>query len=83
MDLVEANIASTCPLAFNGIAGDLFLKAVSTVVAVHCTILDDFQWPPDSSQKVIEEESGNTRHNRSKYTSKSMELIRKNGIQFR
>lgn len=65
MDLIEANIASTCPLAFSGITGDLFLKAVSTVVAVHCTILDDFQWPPDSSQKVIEDESGNNTRNNS------------------
>ncbi|CAH2093800.1 unnamed protein product [Euphydryas editha] len=58
MEILEANITATCPLPFSGITGGLFLKAVSTVVALHCTILDDFQWPPDSFQKVIEEESG-------------------------
>ncbi|XP_047538056.1 glucose dehydrogenase [FAD, quinone]-like isoform X1 [Vanessa atalanta] len=58
MENLETQISSMCPLPFSGIAGEIFLKAVSTVVAVHCTILDDFHWPPDNSREILEEGSG-------------------------
>ncbi|CAH2259727.1 glucose dehydrogenase [FAD, quinone]-like [Pararge aegeria] len=54
MEALGANISSTCPMPFAGITGDLFLKAVTAVVAAHCSILDDYTWPQDNAEKVIE-----------------------------
>lgn len=63
MESLEANITTTCPNAFGGITGELFLKAVTAVVAAHCSIFDDYAWPPDNADEVIQMRS-------SKYTLK-------------
>ncbi|XP_034828257.1 glucose dehydrogenase [FAD, quinone]-like [Maniola hyperantus] len=57
MQALESYITSTCPMPFAGMTGDLFLKAVTAVVAAHCSILDDYHWPRDSAEEVIEKGS--------------------------
>ncbi|XP_023952473.2 glucose dehydrogenase [FAD, quinone] [Bicyclus anynana] len=57
METLQANITSTCPVPFSGITGDLFLQAVTAVIAAHCSILDGYTWPPDSAINVIDKGS--------------------------
>ncbi|CAH2051945.1 unnamed protein product, partial [Iphiclides podalirius] len=52
MDLLTSNIATVCPLAFSGTGGEIFLRAVTTLVAAHCSIVDN-DWPLDNSEEVI------------------------------
>lgn len=58
MEALNSNITETCPLPFSGITGGLFLNAVTAIIATHCTILDDYNWPPDYSQNVLEDDHG-------------------------
>ncbi|XP_047510845.1 glucose dehydrogenase [FAD, quinone]-like [Pieris napi] len=50
---MEANILNTCPSAFVGTSGDLFLSAITTLLATHCSIFDDFRWPADHAQEIL------------------------------
>lgn len=54
MQTLEANISNICPSSFAGTSGGLFLNAITTLMAMHCSIFDDFRWPPDNAQKVLE-----------------------------
>ncbi|XP_032526930.2 glucose dehydrogenase [FAD, quinone]-like [Danaus plexippus] len=58
MESLAANITATCPLSFGGTAGELFLKAVTTVITAHCGIMDDYKWPPDDAYDIINKGSG-------------------------
>ena len=58
MEALEANITETCPLPFSGITGGLFLNAVTAIIATHCAILNDYSWPPDLSQNILEDDNG-------------------------
>ncbi|CAH0713818.1 unnamed protein product, partial [Brenthis ino] len=57
MEALKLNITETCPLPFSGTTGGLFLNAVTTIIAAHCTILDDYSWPPDDSPNILKRES--------------------------
>lgn len=52
MDALATNVAAVCPRAFSGTGGGLFLTAVSTLIAAHCTILDN-SWPTDNTEEII------------------------------
>lgn len=54
MEALQANITATCPSAFHGATGQLFAAAVTSMVAAHCAIFDDYQWPRDRAEEIIE-----------------------------
>lgn len=60
MDTLSSNIASVCPLGFSGTGGEMFLRAVTTMIAAHCTIITNREWPDDKSEEVIEKIKGKT-----------------------
>ncbi|CAK1541575.1 unnamed protein product [Leptosia nina] len=50
-------VSGICPPAFAGTSGNLFLNAISTVILTHCSIFDDYRWPPDNSNIILEKET--------------------------
>ncbi|KPI96024.1 Glucose dehydrogenase [acceptor] [Papilio xuthus] len=53
MDALSSNIASVCPLGFSNTGGEMFLRAVTTMIAAHCSIINDSEWPDDRTEAVI------------------------------
>jgi hypothetical protein len=53
MEALLTNITATCPLAFAGTTGQLFARAVVAVVASHCAIFNDYQWPRDHAPEIL------------------------------
>ncbi|XP_045503193.1 glucose dehydrogenase [FAD, quinone]-like [Colias croceus] len=51
---MQANISAVCPSAFAGTSGGLFLNAITTLITAHCSIFNDYRWPPDNSMKILE-----------------------------
>ncbi|XP_045516650.1 glucose dehydrogenase [FAD, quinone]-like isoform X2 [Pieris brassicae] len=50
---MEASISNTCPSAFAGTSGHLFLSAITTLIATHCSLFDDYRWPTDHAQEIL------------------------------
>ncbi|KPJ15964.1 Glucose dehydrogenase [acceptor] [Papilio machaon] len=53
MDTLSSNIASACPLGFSNTGGEMFLRAVTTMIAAHCSIINNGEWPDDRTEEVI------------------------------
>ncbi|KAG6461244.1 hypothetical protein O3G_MSEX012505 [Manduca sexta] len=56
MEALETTITNTCPPAFSGVTGSFFVKTVTALVAAHCGITDDYSWPKDDSQQILNNE---------------------------
>ncbi|XP_041971832.1 glucose dehydrogenase [FAD, quinone]-like [Aricia agestis] len=53
MEALYEAIASTCPVAYSGVTGGLFLRAMATAITTHCLIMDNNEWPKDSTEEII------------------------------
>ncbi|XP_068623930.1 glucose dehydrogenase [FAD, quinone]-like [Battus philenor] len=62
MESLSCNIASVCPLAFSSTGGELFLRAVTSVIAAHCAVIGKDEWPEDRSEDVIQKATGGEKY---------------------
>lgn len=58
MGALGETITLSCPAAFSGASGALFVNAVTTLVAAHCGILGGNQWPKDNSKEILHKRNG-------------------------
>lgn len=58
MEALGETITSSCPAAFSGASGALFVNAITAVIAAHCGIMNDQHWPKDNSKEILQNIQG-------------------------